>query len=152
MIWRTFAVLEGPRGRLRGEIGEPGDGRIEVRSFAAAIRALRDAAAGGAGGRRQHQPLMFSKDTGAMTPQLAQAACTGSVLRSVVFSFVRFVEGGRDETSFVVRLSDVTVSGHRLVLPASGAGLALAEEVDLTFRRIEWEHIGAKTMAADEWG
>ncbi len=151
MIWRTFAVIEGPRGRLRGEVGEPGEGRVEVRAFTAAIRALRDAAVGGTGGRRQHQPLTFTKDVGPITPQLAQAACSGVVLRSVAFSFVRFAEGGREEVSFIVRLHDVTVSGHRLQLPNGRDGRPLSEEVDLTFRRIEWEHCAGKTIAGDEW-
>lgn len=152
MIWQLIATVEGQRGRLRGELGDPAQGRMAVRAFASGIRALRDAAQGAGGGRRQHQPLTIVKDVGAATPQLAQAACTGEALRSVLFEFVRFAEGAREEVLFTVRLHDATVSGHRLVLPDGEGGRPFAEELDLTWRRIEWEHRLAKTMAADEWG
>ena len=150
MIWRLRITLDGQRGRLRGEVGDGKQGVVWARSFASAVRSLRDSA-GTAAGKAQHQPLTLRKDVGAATPQLAQAACTGEVLRSVLCEFVSIVDGGTEEVTFTVRLLDATVSGHRLVLSEGVAAGNLAEEFDLTYRRIEWEHKQAKTMAADEW-
>jgi type VI secretion system secreted protein Hcp len=151
MIWQLHVTIEGQRGRIRGEVGDPKLGRLSARTYASAIRSLRDTAAGTGGGRRQHQPLTFCKDVGPATPQLAQAACTGEVLRSVLFEFVRATEGGQEEVFFAVRLHDATISGHRLTMPDANGDQPLGEEIDLTYRRIEWEHRLAKTMAADEW-
>lgn len=150
MIWRLRITLEGQRGRLRGEVGDGKQGVVWARSFASAVRSLRDTA-GSTAGKAQHQPLTLRKDVGATTPQLAQAACTGEVLRSVLCEFVSVVEGGTEEVTFTVRLLDATVSGHRLVLAEGAVAGNLTEEFDLTYRRIEWEHRQAKTMAADEW-
>ncbi len=154
MMWRTLVTLEGARGRLRGEAGDPGQGRVEARTFASGLAHLRDQLAGSGGGRCQHRPLAFTKSVGAATPQLAQAACAGEVLRSVTFEFARFASGGAEEVVFVVRLGEVTISGHALAMAegsqASG-GAPLVETVELTYRRIEWEHRLAKTMAADSW-
>ncbi len=151
MIWRLRITLEGQRGRLRGEVGDGKQGVVWARSFASAVRSLRDSAGSAAGGKAQHQPLTLRKDVGAATPQLAQAACTGEVLRSVLCEFVSVVEGGAEEVTFTVRLLDATVSGHRLLLAEGVVAGNLVEEFDLTYRRIEWEHRQAKTMAADEW-
>jgi type VI secretion system secreted protein Hcp len=151
MIWQLHVTIEGQRGRIRGELGDPKSGCLQARTYSSAIRSLRDTAAGTGGGRRQHQPLTFIKDVGPATPQLAQAACSGEVLRSVLFEFVRSAEGGQEEILFAVRLHDATISGHRLTMPDVTGGKPLAEEIDLTYRRIEWEHRLAKTMAADEW-
>lgn len=151
MIWRLRITLEGQRGRLRGEVGDARQGVVWARSFASAVRSLRDSSGTASAGKAQHQPLTLRKDVGAATPQLAQAACSGEVLRSVLCEFVSVVDGGVEEVTFVVKLLDATVSGHRLVLSEGVAAGNLAEEFDLTYRRIEWEHRQARTMAADEW-
>jgi type VI secretion system secreted protein Hcp len=150
MIWRCYVTITGARGRFRGEVGDPKNGRMALTGYASALRSPRDAATA-AGGRRQHQPLTLVKEVGAATPQLAQAACTGEVLRTVTCEFMRFADGGVEELLFVVNLSDATISGHRIALAPAESGQALREEIDLTYRRIEWEHRVAKTMAADEW-
>lgn len=153
MIWRLLVAIEGQRGRVRGEVGDPKHGVVEALSFASALRSPRDSAAGAAAaGRAQHQPLTMRKAVGAATPQLAQAACTGEVLRSVVCDFVRIVEGGAEEVWFTIRLHDATIAGQRIILPESELARTPVEEVDLAYRRIEWEHRPARTMAADQWG
>ncbi len=152
MIWSLRVTLEGQRGRMRGEVGDSKLGVVMALSYTSAIRSLRDTAGGKTGGRPAHQPLTLAKHVGAATPQLAQAACTGEVLRSVLCEFLHVVDGGTEEVAFSVRLQDVTVSGHRLVLPEMPVTRELTEEFDLTYRRIEWEHRPSKTMAADQWG
>lgn len=151
MSWRLVVTIEGARGRLRGELGDPRQGRMRARTFASALRCLRDAAAGGGGGRRQHQPLTFTKDAGPATPALAQVACSGEVLRWVLFEFSDSLDGGQEEVVFAIKLLDATISGHRMLLAEGEPARPLGEEVDLTYRRIEWEHRGARTMSADEW-
>lgn len=151
MIWRLRLTLEGQRGRLRGEIGDGRQGTVWAHAFASAVRSLRDTAGKSAAGKAQHQPLTLSKDVGAATPHLAQAACTGEVLRSVLCEFISVVEGGAEEVTFTVRLLDATISGHRIALSERVEARNLVEEFDLTYRRIEWEYRPARTMAADEW-
>lgn len=151
MTMQLRVTIESQRGRIRGEVGDPKSGCLKARVFASGIRSLRDSAAGSGGGRRQHQPLSFTKDVGEATPQLAQLACSGEVLRSVLCEFMRFADGGQDEVFFTVRLCDATVSGHRLIMTDDADGRPFIEEVDLTYRRIEWEHRAGKTMSADEW-
>mgnify|MGYP003393761479 CR=1 FL=1 len=51
MIWSLRVTLDGQRGRLRGEVGDPRQGIIAARAFASGVRALRDTAGGSAGGR-----------------------------------------------------------------------------------------------------
>lgn len=146
------ATFEGQRGRLRGEFGDPRQGVVEGRTFSSAIRSLRDSAGSAGSGKAQHQPLTITKTLGPATPQLAQAACSGEVLRSVLCEIIHFSTSGVEEVVFTVRLLDVTISGHRLLLPDGDSSRAMTEEIDLTYRRIEWEHRLAKTMAADAWG
>lgn len=149
-VWHLVLTIEGQRGRMRGEVGDPAQGRLLARSYASGVRALRDSAGGG-GGRRQHQPVTITRDAGPATPLLAQAACAGEVLRSVLCEFLHAGSDGAEEVLFAVRLHDATVSGHRLVMPDVAGGRPLGEEFDLTYRRIEWEHRPSHVLAADAW-
>lgn len=149
MSWRAWMVCERALGgRLRGESGDGADGRIAVLRFAAGISAGRDGA--DSAHRRVHAPLVVAKAAGPATPLLAQAACTGEALRSVVITCCRPVPGAQgEEPVLIVRLEDAHLAAHRLILPA--AGDAPLEELEIAFRRIAWEHRPARTMAADAW-
>jgi type VI secretion system Hcp family effector len=99
--------------------------------------------------------VAFRKSVGAATPQLALAACSNEVLKTVFFEFMHTAQDGGEEVLFTIKLANATVCAHRIFVPdVKGAGVAdpLSEEVELAFQRIEWEHRAAHTMSFDDWG
>jgi type VI secretion system Hcp family effector len=75
------------QGPLRGH-DKHKDGWVEVLAFSYEVTAPRDISTGQASGKRQHQPVVITKEWGAATPQLFQALWSNEVLTSVAIQFV----------------------------------------------------------------
>ena len=65
---------------------------------------------GAASGKRQHQPLVFTKQWGASSPQFYQAAYTNEVLTSVVFQFIATLPDGVESVDHTITLTNATIS------------------------------------------
>lgn len=156
MAYEFYVTVEGQKqGRFRGESQrEAHRGKFPAFGFSYAVASPRDAATGQASGKRQHGPVTFLKRWGAASPQIFQALATNEVLPSVRFEFLETDPTGEEVVAETIKLVNATVSRFRRyvdrTLPA-GAEAPAAEEVELTFQRIELENTGAKTMAVDDW-
>ena len=77
-------------GQVQGQFaGELGTARMEVFNFEMETNSPRDLASGQATGRRQHQPVMFQKYTGAASIQFFKAITTNEKLTSVIFEVLQ---------------------------------------------------------------
>ena len=151
---RIFVTIEGTKqGKIKGE---PGLGeRFPALRVNYEVTAPRDISTGQASGKRQHGAVLVVKDWGAASPQLLQALAQNEILKSVLIEFFRTGQGGQEEVTEVVRLSDATVSKMRMTVSdgTSGDGPAgrLLDEVSFTFRKIEITHPAAKSTFNDDW-
>jgi type VI secretion system secreted protein Hcp len=136
--------------------------RILGRNFDYLVKVPRDASTGALSGRRQHAPVVLTKEWGAASPQLFQALVSNEILKSVVFEFSQTNQTtGQEEIVMLVKLTGATVveihqytaatvvgSTQHAVNPA---GFRL-EDVSFMFSGIEIQHLPGKTMAADQMG
>jgi type VI secretion system secreted protein Hcp len=95
----------------------------------------RDSATGLASGKRVHRPVVFTKQWGAASPQLFQAAVTNEVLKTVQFDFYRTDASGAEVVYYTVKLSNAGISSIRSYMSTSStpARALNLEEVALTF-------------------
>jgi type VI secretion system secreted protein Hcp len=154
----TVSIEATKQGRLKGETqarGEKGN-RIAGVRFVNETVSPRDVATGQASGKRQHKPILFTKEWGAASPQLYTALVTNEVLKSVVFEFMRTNADGEEAVFQRVTLTNATISAIKSYIDLTDAsgdpydGRAL-EDVSFVYQKITIENVEAKTMAVDDW-
>jgi type VI secretion system secreted protein Hcp len=143
------------QGKFKGE-GLAGDrGRIPGVGLEYEANAPRDPFSGQASGKRQHKPVVFTKEWGISSPQFYSALFTNEVLKSVVFEFIGTTSRG-EEVDHTIKLTNAAISGVRQYVhngPSGGPAVDTRElqEVTFTFQKIEIESETGKTTATDEW-
>jgi type VI secretion system secreted protein Hcp len=161
----TFYVLvEGTKGLFANEsVVSSHPNRVVGRDFNYLVKVPRDAATGALSGKRQHAPVVLTKEWGAASPQLFQALFSNEVLKSVVFEFYQTSQAtGEEELAILVKLTNATVVEiHQYSADAgpaatakhtSGSGAPRFEDVSFMFGGIEIQHLAGKTMAVDQIG
>src|SRR5262249_1750627 len=79
-----YVSIQGAKqGKFKGEGAHAHKNVIPAHSFSYEVISPRDVATGQATGKRQHSPVTISKEWGAASPQLFQAAVTNEPLQSV---------------------------------------------------------------------
>lgn len=151
----VFSVtIEGTKqGRFKGESArERLKDKLEGLTFSFEVASPRDAATGQAAGKRVHFPVTFTKQWGAASPQLVQAAVTNEVLKSVLFEFVRSDADGEEQVFETVMLTNATISDLKRTLdehtPEGAGGI---DQVALVYQKIEITNMIGKTSAVDDW-
>jgi type VI secretion system secreted protein Hcp len=107
----------------------------------------RDPATGQATGKRQHKPVVITKEWGPSMPQFLTAAATNEVLTKVTMEFWDTDNKGVQRLHFLVTLTDATVSEVKQRL----ANDLLTEDLSFTFRKITVEDKIGKTIFEDNW-
>ncbi len=79
-------------------------------SFNYSVQAPRDIATGAASGKRQHSPVVFTKEWGAASPQLLQALVTNEILENVEFDFIQHDASGQEIVFYTIKLTNATVA------------------------------------------
>ncbi len=162
MAHEFYVKMKGKKqGDFKGEsIRKEWDKWMTGLSFEYSVQAPRDIATGQASGKRQHSPVIFTKEWGASSPLLLQALVTNEILENVEFDFIKTDPSGKEIVYYVIKLTNATVSKlvqstHRQ--EEGGAKHEAAydvhelEQVSLTFQKIEVEDKVGKTSALDDW-
>jgi type VI secretion system secreted protein Hcp len=116
----------------------------------------KDPASGFRTGKRQHNPVVFTKEWGAASPQLFQAAATNEVLKSVLFEFITTNTYGKEEVDYTIELTNATISGFEGSLHiGEKAGPIIdtreLEVITLEFQKIVVTSVTGGTTATDNW-
>src|SRR5437764_3999748 len=143
------------QGKFKGEGIDADKGRIPGVGLEYEVNAPRDPFSGQASGKRQHKPVVFTKEWGASSPQFYAALFTNEVLKSVLFEFVMTTNRG-EEVDHTIKLTNAAISGVRQSVhngPTSGPPVDARElqEVTFTFQKIEIESQMGKISAIDDW-
>lgn len=143
----TVEIEGAKQGRFKGEGPREGNkDKIIGLRYEYEIKMPGDAATGQSSGKRQHQPLVITKEWGAASPQLFQAAATGETLKSVLLSFFKPAPGTDSELFYTVQLTDARITGLRHYTEDS----RFFEEVSVAFLKMEVTHPASKTRAEDD--
>lgn len=156
MAYEFYISIDCPsQGKLHGECErETHTEQLVGVYFEAGLASPRDPLSGQATGRRRHQPIMFRKRVGAASPQLAAILCANKRCDKVRFDFARSDEEGNEIVAYAITLEKATIASIKLVVPETDQATSsrdFYEEVTMTFQKITWEHVQAKTIATDDW-
>ncbi len=151
-----YVLIEGPKqGPFANESVRKGHAnRVVGLNFDYLVKTPRDPTTGVATGKRQHGPVVITKEWGAASPQLFQALVSNELLKAVVVEFYQVNQStGAEELAMLVTLTNATVSEiHQRSPSAANLGRRQLEDVSFTFGAIEIQHLPGKTMATDQMG
>ncbi|MHB8575323.1 MAG: type VI secretion system tube protein TssD [Dehalococcoidia bacterium] len=157
-----FVTITGARqGKFKGDNSTSktgGELKINGFGFHYEVNSPRDAVSGQASGKRQHQPVIFTKEWGASTPQLMQALVTNEDLTNVTFSFMSLNNAhGQATVDFTIKLQNASVASIEQYVDYFSAGhptsedLRRLEDISFTFQKIEWTFTDGGITASDDW-
>jgi len=146
MATQFYATVTGAKqGAFKGETTQKGrEGKIPGVAFSYGVLSPHavSSGAGQATGKRQHQPVVFTKEWGASSPQFYQAAFTNETLTSVLFEFFTTSRDGTQQVDHTIKLTNAFIIAIRQTLPDSQPAGSLVDprelqEISFIFQRIE---------------
>ncbi len=142
-------ITASKQGIIKGSCIQKGkEGLIEIIAFDHEIISPRDAATGQATGRRQHKPLVITKELDKSTTALSKALIQNEALTSFELKFYapnKMGTAGGQGTQvnhFTIRLKNASVVGIRTIMPNNKnpelSKYAEYEECSFVYEEIEW--------------
>lgn len=158
MALQLYATVTGAlQGAFKGEATSPKlQHKIPGVAFSYGVLAPHDATTGAPSGRRQHQPLTFTKQWGASSPQFYQAAFTNEVLTTVLFEFFLPLSDGTESLDHSIKLTNATIvsaqqSLHLAQLNGPPIDTRELHEISFNFQKIDITSLSGHTEAVDDW-
>ncbi|MEO6397266.1 MAG: type VI secretion system tube protein TssD [Tepidiformaceae bacterium] len=155
-----YIKMEGAKqGVFTDETADKGQGSRGL-GFDETVTAPRDLASGQATGKRQHSPIVITKEWGAASPQLFEALISNETLKTVQFVFYEPTGGSEIRNAkpfFTIKLTNASVSKIEKYENFNAAGHQDAdderflEDVSFTFQKIEMVHVASNNAASDTW-
>ena len=150
------AITGSKQGSFKGELVEAGHStEIGGLRLSMELDVPLDVATGHTSGKRQYKPITITKEWGAASPQILEAAATNEILTTVSLRFVHTTSTGTVETSETITLNNAMISQVRryvdFTAPTGGAGQLELEDVSFVFQRITVEDIAGHTSFTDSW-
>jgi type VI secretion system secreted protein Hcp len=142
VVGHTQGAFKGDGLRAKGH-----ELQMQALTFDYSIVSPRDIATGQASGRRQHKPVVISKEWGPSMPQFLQAIATNEQLTKVTMEFWDTDPRGFQRLHFVVTLTNASLAEVRQRL----ANDLLTEDLSFTFQKITVEDKVGKTTFMDDW-
>ena len=130
----TIAITGQQQGAFQGSDGPV----MEIVSFSHEIVSPRDAASGLPTGRRQHKPIVITKEIDKASPLIFRALVNNESLTEVLIGLLK--DGNEVAT---VKLTNASVAGR--------AQKGNSEEISFTYQRIEWKWLDGGITAEDDW-
>ena len=149
LVSAIFVLIEGTKqGKFKGEARDPHPHQLAALEFEYGVKSPRDLATGQASGKRQHNPIVITKEWGPATPQLFQACVTNEVLKSVVIDCYGSDGTQENELVHTVKLTNASVAR---VHQQADAQRGSVEQVSFTFQKIEISSAISRLTATDDW-
>jgi type VI secretion system secreted protein Hcp len=142
VVGKKQGVFKGDGLRAKGH-----ELQMQALTFDYGIVSPRDIATGLPTGRRQHKPVVITKEWGPSMPQFLTAIATNESLTKVTMEFWDTDPRGGQRLHFVVTLTNANVSEVRQRL----ANDLLTEDLSFTFQRIMVEDKVGKTTFQDDF-
>ena len=158
MTLQLYATITGSaQGPFKGETTSAKlVNKIPGVAFSYGILDPHDAVSGATSGKRQHQPVIFTKPWGISSPQFYKAAYTNELLTSVLFEFFLPQPDGIEMLDHTIKLTNASVSSVRQAVqlgqlngpPVDSRDL---QEISFHFQTIEIISLTGHTEANGEW-
>lgn len=122
--------------------GESRDGSIRLLGYSHEVISPREAGSGLPTGRRQHKPMVITKEIDRTSPLFMQALVSNEVLKNVT---LRFVDARG--TTYSITLQNASVAGIHQQSQSGGS----VEEISFTYQKITWTWADGGITAEDDW-
>jgi type VI secretion system secreted protein Hcp len=158
----AYLKLVGQRqGEIKGSTTQKGrEGKILVIALSHDVVTPRDPATGEATGKRQHRPLVITKDLDAASAPLHSAQASNENLKEWELQFwtpqLKASTGtGTEVQHFTIRLTNASIASIHMEMPNNKhpdlMRLETFEEVAFTYQRIEWTWTDGGVTSSDDW-
>jgi type VI secretion system secreted protein Hcp len=160
MAYEFYATIEGTKqGKFQGESPRKDHaGKFVGLKFEYEVISPRDVATGMPSGKRQHKPIVISKEWGAASPQLFTACVRNEILKKVKFEFIKTDKAGKEHVYYTIELENATIAAYKpFTRQEEGAkheaeyDTQEMEDITFTFEKITLSNTDAKTSASDSW-
>lgn len=168
MSYEAYLSIQGSKqGAFPGESPRPLHSKeMPIIRIDYELSAPRDVSTGKAKGKRHHKAMKVTKEWGAASPVIFNAVAHNELLNSVIMTFWDKDVQGADRNYYTIKLTDAHIVNLRVFTGEKGSADAAShataknptefdtvelEEISFSFRRIDVEHMVAKTMGSDDW-
>lgn len=143
-------------GEIKGGCTQRGrEDSIIIFAFDHEIISPRDIASGLPTGKRQHKPLLVTKEIDKSSPLLYTVLCSNETLTEVVFKFWKPSASGKEIQYYTIRLTNANIAARKTYFPnmlvAENTKLPHLEEVSFTYQKIEWTFEEGGISFEDDW-
>lgn len=136
------------QGDIIGSVTENGhEDSIEVLSYSHSIISPRDAASGLPTGKRQHSPLVITKQIDRSTPLLYQALIMNEELTTWKLEFWKISQTGKSEMFYSIELYKASIAE----ISPRGSNFGSTEHVAFCYQKITWTWVDGGVTAEDDW-
>jgi type VI secretion system secreted protein Hcp len=149
------------QGDIKGSVTQKGrENTILVMATDHLIASPRDAASGLPTGKRQHQPLVITKEVDKATPLLYRALVDNENITTFRLDFYRpsiigGSGGGTEQQYFTIELVNANIASIKLEFLNNdypeNVNLPQRERVAFTYQKITWTYQDGGVTAQDDW-
>lgn len=154
----AYLRLKGQKsGDIKGSVVQKGrEGRIAVIACSHSIVSPRDPASGLPTGKRQHEPLVITKEIDQASPILHQVQGSNETITEFALDFYSVNRTGIETNTYSIALVNAGIAGFRTVMPnvrdPALMKLETYEEIGFTYQKITWTWNDPGVSAQDDWG
>lgn len=158
MALNAYLRLTGDvQGEIKGSVTQAGrEDSIMVMACSHEIDSPRDAASGLPTGKRQHKPLVITKEIDKSTPLLMNALVNNENISTLSLQFWQPSRSGKEVQYFTIEVVNATVSDIRQEMLDNrypeNMRLAVTEHVSFTYQKIIKTWTDGGISAEDDWG
>jgi type VI secretion system secreted protein Hcp len=132
--------------------------KTEILGYQLDAKSPRDVATGQSTGKRQFQPIILWKTSGASSPQFFQALMRNEQIKKITLQYYRPDDiYKQNELVYTIELENAAISGYRQVMgtPENSEFRAktqgLYDEISIVFEKMTVTDNKAKTSATETW-
>lgn len=162
MALNAYLTLKGQtQGEIKGSVVQKGrEGKIMIIAVSHDVHSPRDLASGLPTGRRQHKPLVITKELDQSSPALYTALVNNEVLTKFELQFwtpkvTSRSGGGLEQQHYTIILTNAQICDIKFAMLNNKnpelVRYAEYEEISFTYQKIEWVWQQGNKTASDDW-
>ncbi len=157
MALNAYLKLKGQiQGNIKGSVTQAGrEDSIMVIGFSHEVISPRDAASGMATGKRQHQPLIITKEIDKSSPLLMNALVNNENITEFTLRFWQPSRSGKELQFFTIQLLNATISDIRQEMLNNKYPENMQhkerEHISFVYQKIIWTYEDGGISASDDW-
>lgn len=158
MALNAYMRLTGDiQGEIKGSVTQAGrEDSIMVFGCSHEIESPRDIASGRATGKRQHKPLVITKEIDRSTPLLMNALTNNENISELELQFWEPSRSGKEVQYYTIQLVNANITSIRQEMLDNrypdNMRIAVTEHVSFVYQKIIKTYVDGGISAEDDWG